>query len=297
MHTYPWNGVTLELVFSSAQKMDSYPPGFEECDRLRSAFIRKLTLQQLERIARSPDDGRNETELIPKRLIRYWHDPTNLPEDVRGCLNSWDRLVDEGFELHMFDDSSAATYIAKTYGEREREAFARCGHPAMRCDYLRMCFILSEGGLYVDADDVLLGDDWRRIFRDGRLKVQPLCYDVPAGGMLPAVEIWRADLPTESRVFYINNDPIAAPANHPVLRRALVRATQKLLGTDFIPEIQSTTGPGNFTIALAAHARHLELAGRPWDFELLRDWDSIAETRWELSYRGDARNWRNVFGC
>ncbi|KPB70201.1 Uncharacterized protein AC507_4801 [Pseudomonas syringae pv. maculicola] len=30
------------------------------------------------------------------------------------------------------------------------------------------------------------------------------------------------------------------------------------------------------------------------DFELLRDWESIAETRVELSYRKDSRNWRNV---
>jgi mannosyltransferase OCH1-like enzyme len=235
--------------------------------------------------------------LIPKKLVRYWHDPADLPEDVLVCLRSWDRLCDEDFEFYMFDDSSAAVYIADTYGERERRAFTRCIHPAMRCDYLRMCFILAEGGLYVDADDVLLGDHWRHIFRDGRLKVQPLCYDIPARGMVPAAEIWRDDVPTDGRIFYINNNPIAAPANHPVLHRALVRATDKLLGEERFPEIQSTTGPGNFTIALATHAYHLKLTGLPCDLELLHDWNSIAETRWDLSYRGDARNWRNVFGC
>ena len=140
----------------------------------------------------------------------------------------------------------------------EREAFARCRHPAMRSDYLRMCFVLAEGGLYVDADDVLLGDGWKHIFRDGRLKVQPLCYDITSSGMVPAAEIWRADLPTDGRIFYVNNDPIAAPADHPVLRRALARATDRLLGEDRLPEIQSTTGPGNLTAALAAHARELE---------------------------------------
>jgi hypothetical protein len=36
------------------------------------------------------------------------------------------------------------------------------------------------------------------------------------------------------------------------------------------------------------------LAGASPDFELLHDWEAIAETRWELSYRGDARNWRNM---
>lgn len=276
--------------------MDSYPPGFEECDSLRSAFIRDITLRQIQHslTAGTPAQG---PDTIPKNLIRYWPDPAALPEDVSICIESWDRLADEGFQLYTFDDVSAAEYISKTYGETASKAFARCNHPAMRCDYLRMCFVLAEGGLYVDADDVLLGDEWRRIFQDGRLKVQPLCYDITAGGMLESSEIWNADLPTDGRVFYINNDPIAAPANHPVLRSALDRATGKLLDDERFPEIQSTTGPGNLTIALAAHARQLESANQPYDFELMSYWDSVAAMRWDLSYRGDARNWRNVFGC
>nr|WP_308741210.1 hypothetical protein [Brevifollis gellanilyticus] len=197
----------------------------------------------------------------------------------------------------MFDDTSAAEYIAEFYGERELSAFERCRHPAMRCDYLRMCFILEKGGMYIDADDVLIGDGWKYMFRDERLKLQPLCYDMTIGGMMAAADIWRPDLPSGKRIFYVNNDPIAGPAGHPILRSALVRATEKLLNTNGTLEIQSTTGPGNLTAALAAHARQLELSGLPLDFEILRNWDSIAEMRWNLSYRSDDRNWRNVYGC
>lgn len=277
--------------------MDINSPSFEEHEDLRSAFIRDITIRQMTSETEPVKGLHLEECLIPRRLIRYWHDPLELPEDVRTCLESWDCLADEGFEFHMFDDVSAAAYIANVYGDREQQAFRRCSHPAMRCDYLRMCFILAEGGLYVDADDVLLGEGWRRIFWDSRLKVQPLCYDIRAGAMMPAAEIWRPDLPTDGRIFYVNNDPIAAPADHPVLRRALVRSTARLLGEDCFPEIQSTTGPGNLTAALAAHARDLQQASLSFDFELLRDWESIAEMRWELSYRSDARNWRNVYGC
>ncbi|HEY8949450.1 MAG TPA: hypothetical protein VIM56_11245 [Rhizomicrobium sp.] len=273
--------------------MVSYPIGFEKDEKLRSAFIRDITLQQLDYSASISSDEPTTSE-IPKKLIRYWHDPVNLPDDVQACLSSWDRLAEEGFTLQTFSDTSAGEYIAERYGDHEREAFSRCRHPAMRCDYLRMCFVLADGGFYVDADDVLLGDGWQRIFRNGKLKVQPLCYDIPTGGMLPATEIWQVDLPTEGRIFYVNNDPIAAPAGHPVLRLALTRATEKLLSDEQFPEIQSTTGPGNFTAALAAHARDLKTIGVPFDFELLRDWDAIAETRWNLSYRNDSRNWRNM---
>lgn len=275
--------------------MDKYPPGFEERDDLRSAFIRYMTMRQLDASVRDSLNFHVEANLIPKRLVRYWHNPSDLPEDVRACLDSWNRLAKEGFEFHMFDDKSAADYIGDVYGEEKLKAFRCCDHPAMRCDYLRLCFLLAEGGLYVDADDVLIGEGWKSIFLNGRLKIQPLCYDIKARGMIPSEEIWRADLSIEDRIFYVNNDPIAAPAGHPVLLRALTRATEKLLSENCNLDIQSTTGPGNLTAALAAHARDLELSGLPFDFELLRNWDLISEMRWNLCYRDDARNWRNVY--
>jgi mannosyltransferase OCH1-like enzyme len=272
--------------------MEVFPPGFEEDDGLRSAFIRCLTLQQLEDAAQGAATP-CEAEAVPRTLIRYWHDPSDLPQDVQACLDSWHPLRGEGVEFRMFSDASATAYIAENYGLGEQTAFGRCRHPAMRSDYLRMCYVLAEGGLYVDADDVLIGEAWRCLF-DGGLKVQPLCYDIPTGNMLCTAELWRADLTTEGRIFYVNNNPIAAPPGHPVLRRALTRATNRLLQGSARPEIQSTTGPGNLTAALAAHVHALQLFGSPLDIELLQAWDTIAETRWDLSYRRDARNWRNM---
>lgn len=274
---------------------DLYAPGFEEDDGLRSDFIRQVTLRQLERDRPPPGCERTDrAELIPRTLVRFWHDPHDVPPDVRECMESWDALRDEGLSFRMFGDASASAYIAERYGPREIAAFARCRHPAMRSDYLRMCFVLAEGGLYVDADDVLLGDGWKEVFRDGTLKVQPLCFDVAADGMVSASELRRTDLPTDDRIFYVNNNPLAAPAGHPVLRRALARSTDSLLGEDPAPEIQSTTGPGNLTAVLAAHAREAEASGTPPEFELLLDWEETVESRWDLAYRGDARNWRNM---
>lgn len=278
-----------------ASATQGYPPGFEEDHDLRSRFIRQLTLRQLERGRASPlSDRMPRAEVIPRTLVRFWHDPLDVPPDVRKCLESWDALRDEGFTFLTFSDASASAYIASRYGARELAAFTRCRHPAMRSDYLRMCFVLAEGGLYVDADDVLRGDGWRDVFGDGTLKVQPLCYDEAVAGMVPAPELLRTDLPTVGRIFYVNNNPIAGPAGHPILRRALARATEHLLGDDPAPEIQSTTGPGNLTAALAAHARELQLRSAVPDFELLLHWEKTAEPCWDLAYRRDARNWRNM---
>ena len=270
-------------------------PGFEEHEALRSALIRDVVLLQIDRddACRPEAAGR----AIPRNLIRYWNDLSELPEDVSACMSSWERLVDHGFVLRTFDDASADRYFRERHGAREIAAFARCGHPAMRCDYLRLCVLLVEGGFYVDCDDELTGDGWKRLFDDGRLKLQPLCYDISGGGMMTNADIWRTDLAPGQRNFYVNNDPIVAPPGHAVLRWALDRATDLLLGPDARPEIQATTGPGNLTTVLARHAHATIEKGMPLDFELIRGWDDIAAMRWDLSYRKDERNWRNVYGC
>lgn len=273
--------------------MKDYEAGFEEDDRLRSDFIRDLTLRQLD--GAEPRTKRaSRRRRIPRTLVRFWHEPDDVPADVRACLDSWNVLREEGFAFRMFGDESAGQYIAERYGSRERAAFALCRHPAMRSDYFRLCFVLAEGGLYVDADDVLRGGAWQDVCRDVALQVQPLCYDVPGGGMLPASDISRPDLPTAGRIFYVNNNPLAAPAGHPVLKRALARATSRLLDGGHRPEIQSTTGPGNLSAALAAHAREALVAGVNPDVKLLMEWENIAEPCWTLDYRRDARNWRNM---
>lgn len=94
-------------------------------------------------------------------------------------------------------------------------------------------------------------------------------------------------------IFYVNNNPLIAPAGHPVIRLALERSTQILLtqaGDSW--DVQSTTGPGNLTASLVGHAIEFERAGAARDFALLTDWDIVSVSRWPLGYRSDERNWR-----
>lgn len=277
------------------RRIAALQPGFEAHETLRSALIRDMILMQIGND--SACRSKNASRGMPRNLIRFWHDHSELPDDVAACMFTWERLADHGFVIRTFDDTSAERYIRERYGARQVAAFGRCSHPAMRSDYLRLCVLLTEGGLYVDCDDVLLDDGWTCLFDDDKLKIQPLCYDISAGGMMPSADIWRTDLPPGERNFYVNNDPIAAPSGHLVLQQALERATKLLLQGGNLPEIQATTGPGNLTMVLAAHAHTMISHGGALDFNLIRGWEAIAEMRWDLSYRGDERNWRNVYGC
>jgi len=229
---------------------------------------------------------------IPKVLIQFWDDLEQVPKDVQKCLDTWEPLLAQGFTRLIFDDRKARHYIFTQYGATYAEVYDRCYHPAMRCDYFRLCYILSNGGFYVDTDEIYQGTDIHHLFGDNRLKLQPLCYDIETGSMIKH-NIFMTDRQYSPHwIFYFNNNPIIAPANHQIIHYALERATGILKNSRGRPEIQSTTGPGNFTASLVRHAISQKLAGKAQDFFILSDWDSASISKWPLSYRDDARNWR-----
>lgn len=99
-----------------------------------------------------------------------------------------------------------------------------------------------------------------------------------------------ADAPTW--IFYFNNNPLLAAPGHPIIERALANATAALeRATDGeLPEIQSTTGPGNLTRSIFELAQ--QSGATCSSLLVLRDWEDIASSRWPLGYRSDTRNWR-----
>ena len=258
-----------------------------EDDDLRSLQMRHI-IQEVESIEPS-----HAPTAIPKLIIQFWHDANAIPADVNECLNSWEPLVSQGFKRVLFDDYEARRFIAKRFGRHYIAAFDRCHHPAMRCDYFRLCYIVIHGGFYVDADEFYQGGDCESLFLDNRLKVQPLCYDTSTATMVPIDIYAKNQNVSPNWIFYVNNNPLVAPAFHPIIRLALARSTRILLSHEEpLLDIQSTTGPGNLTACLVNHAIASELAGRARDFSILVNWESLSVSRWPLSYRYDERNWR-----
>jgi hypothetical protein len=259
-----------------------------EHHRQRSEFIRGLVQRSADQV---PINSRYEQG--PSRtIVQFWHDLKELPKDIEECIASWRRWTTSGFTHHLFDERSAQEFIADELGARHVRAFDRCYHPAMQADYFRLCYLLIEGGLYVDADDVCVSTQINRLFDDGRLKVQPLCYDIASDGMVNTTDFLRIGAYKPSWVFYVNNNPLAASSKHLIIERALQGATERLesAADGVLPEIQETTGPGNLSRSIFELGTDSE--GMERDLVVLRDWESLAISRWPLSHRTDSRNWR-----
>ena len=259
-----------------------------EHHRQRSEFIRGLVQRPL---SEAPINDRYK-QGPPKAIVQFWHDLGELPEDIAECVASWARWTTSGFTHRLFDGRSAKAFIGDSLDARHKRAFDRCYHPAMQADYFRLCYLVVEGGFYVDADDFCVGTQIRWLFDDGRLKVQPLCYDIASATMVNPAAFLDVDAYNRSWIFYFNNNPLIANRGHPIIERALRRATEllEINGDEVLPEIQATTGPGNLTKSIF----EFSTAGGDVQGELmvLRDWDSFAVSRWPMSHRGDARNWR-----
>jgi hypothetical protein len=129
----------------------------------------------------------------------------------------------------------------------------------MQSDYFRLCYILVEGGCFVDADDVFNEAPIQYLCDDGRLKLQPLCYDVTTNMMVPPSLFTKPGANANGWIFYFNMNPLIAGSRHPLIDRALAQATINLEKefTSGLPEVQATAGPGNLTQSLfdAAAAR------------------------------------------
>jgi hypothetical protein len=258
-----------------------------EDHQARSAYVRRVVQSTGE-----PGPVPAAFSIGPRRtIVMFWDDLERLPSDVVECIESWTPLETQGFDVHLFDNTGAREFIANRLGLRHENAYRRCYHPAMQSDYFRLCYVLVEGGCYIDADDIHNGPGIERLFDDGRLKIQPLCYDIKTDRMVPS-EIFTepgADAPTW--IFYFNNNPLLAAPDHPIIKRALENATAAIeQATDGeLPEIQTTTGPGNLTRSIFELAQSGATLSA---LHVLRDWENVASSRWPLSYRSDRRNWR-----
>lgn len=269
--------------FNQALETDPLTPE----ERTRSNFVREM----VQRRHGSGLISRNWSIPAPKRIVQFWDDLGRLPDDVKACMDSWRQLEHFGFEIEVFDVSSAKKFIQGHLGNRYEKAFDKCYHPSMMSDYFRYSYVFVNGGFYIDADDVYHGKPIDHLFEDGRLKLQPFCYDIATCQMVPPSIFTAPGANQPGWIFYFNTTPLIASSHHPIVERALFNATLSL-ETDLVtglPEVQATTGPGNLTRSVF----EMLTEGCSSDAMMVaHDWELMSTSQWPLSYRNDSRNWR-----
>ena len=112
----------------------------------------------------------------------------------------------------------------------------------MKSDYFRYSYIFVKGGFYIDADDVYHGTSIDHLFEDGRLKLQPFCYDIETSRMVAPCDFVNFGADKLSWIFYFNTTPLIAASNHPIVKRVLFNATEALESVEEFPEVHATTG-------------------------------------------------------
>ena len=259
----------------------------EPSERDRSNFVRDL----VQKPEHSSPGSATWPGTTPRQIVQFWDDLERLPDDVEVCMKSWRKLEAQGFELEVFDRISASRFIRNRLGARYEDAFNRCYHPSMMSDYFRYSYVLVEGGFYIDADDVYHGSPIQHLFVDGRLKLQPFCYDLATSQMVPPSTFTKPGADQPGWIFYFNTTPLIAGRNHPIVERALLNATESLEAdcVNGLPEVQATTGPGNLTRSV------FEVISERSASDMLvvaHDWERTSTSQWPLSYREDSRNWR-----
>ncbi|WP_318451457.1 glycosyltransferase family 32 protein [Photobacterium leiognathi] len=263
-----------------------------ENDGLRSNFVSELIQQKTER--KIVDCNKT---LIPKVIVQFWDKSDAIPYDVSKCINTWKTREIEGFQHLLFDEISAMEFISTKLGSVYVDAYNACYHPAMKSDYFRLCYIYVNGGMYVDVDDIDCQEDITHLFSDHRLKLQPLCYDIKSDSMIEPKLFTQKDTFSDKWIYYFNNNPIISAPDNPIVGYALNRATKILQKSDSeFPEIQSTAGPGNLTASVVAFLFDKKFSSTSDYISIQSDWNSIACTVWQLSYRNDKRNWRLANG-
>ena len=232
----------------------------------------------------------------PRVLVQYWDDAA-VPTDVAACMATWDPLRNIGFERVTFDRARARRFISHTFSKFHRAAFEAARHPAIRSDYFRLCYLASRGGWYVDADDAYQDTDMTPLLEPRGLRVQALCYNLDDDRMMDAARA-LAGPDHQNVIHYVNNDPLIARPQHPVLLATLRNATSTLLRQQSIGQVdvQAIAGPGALTLELARHNQDGSLIGAELDVEVRTDWDRYAHPVWDLEYRRDGHDWRTWDG-
>ncbi len=208
---------------------------------------------------------------IPPQLFQYWDDPAP-PSGICRMVESWQRLP--GHAHHLLDRPTALARLRAGFGPQWVQAFLRASKVAEESDFLRLCLLARDGGIYADTDDMVTGKP-RSLARLIHAGAGLVVYVEPAGAAL-------------------GNNFIAAAPGHPAIVLAARQARQALL-MRANETAWSKTGPGLLSRAVALYIAREVLAGRVPDVAVIPRARVLRHVSFHnrLPYKATATHWKN----
>ncbi|WP_299615930.1 glycosyltransferase [uncultured Tateyamaria sp.] len=163
--------------------------------------------------------------VTPRHIFQYWN-TAKVPDAIHGVMQTWADAP--GWRYERFDRARAIAWLTEAYDAAHARAFEVARHVAEESDFLRLCVLYRQGGIYADADDMLTGHP----------------DDIVAKG--PGLIVFREPFGA------LANNLICAPPGHPAIGQAITMAKAALIGRDN-DSTWSKTGPGLLTRAVAWH--------------------------------------------
>lgn len=169
--------------------------------------------------------------MIPKIIWQTYKDPyDSLPEYMRRATQTWKDLNPD-YEYRYMDDSEAADFVRKEYGEEIHNIFINLPVGVMRGDMWRYLIIYKYGGVYADLDTECRSsiDNWKKEEYD--FIVCPEHQD------------------------HFCQWTFAASEGHPILKSVIDLMVSRLKTPDYtMPHfVHYLTGPGMWTSAICDH--------------------------------------------
>ena len=228
------------------------------------------------RIATAPGPGGAGVpagEPGPVAIAQFWDAP-EPPADVREVMDTWTALHPAAVRV-VFSQETARDHLRDAFGGEAVAVFDQCRHAAMKADLFRVAWLLSRGGVWVDADERCLAS------------VAPfLAY--------AATRRLAAPLAGE-RPGYVHNLFMGARRGSPILQMAFdaaCGAVARGAREQRTLDIWQTTGPGLITRAAAAHLLADPDAAAETTLFALGRYAAFAATEVSLEYkRRRATNW------
>lgn len=242
-------------------------------DATAAALALTIGLRRIGAFSGSRDkaDADASTPLIPREICQYW-DTAEPPPDVRTMIDSW-ITAHPTYGHTLFNDQTAAAYLAKHAQPGALNAFMSTRDRAQRADIFRLAWLYANGGIYIDADDRCRGP------------LEPL---LPSGKTFVA---FQEDYGS------IANNFLAVAPQHPIIKRALDLAIEATIRGDR-EIVWLSTGPGMLTRAfaqyLAEHADRLDDTLRTIAILERHEVRAALVPYCQAAYKRTARHWQNL---